>query len=365
MARVLLQKRLHLPKLESLPGGDWLQRWRALMPQCIPRSLRRQIALRNPRLLVRLRGNEAQLFRQMLDEREPIGQLQLGSPASEAPPSLRAPKKGWTAVCMELPADDVLLRKTTMPVQVRDNLRRVLNLEVDRLTPFASAEVYVDAHVNGLLARGTKLDVSLAVCRRDRAADWLALMRESGAAVDRLTWDGAWLGANLLPPEERPRRQRLGSLKSWALITVVLGLTVSALVAPVWQKTVLQEQLDTELRRVRVAAEEVTQVREQLERARQAGVEVLQRKQIQPRMADLLRELTDLLPDGTWVQMLNFRDGEVDIRGESDQATSLISLLERGPGISGVRYRSSVVQVPGTNIGRFHIAFTYSRAQTP
>ncbi len=116
---------------------------------------------------------------------------------------------------------------------------------------------------------------------------------------------------------------------------------------------------------MRIAAEEVQQVRDDLERARLGSVEVLQRKREQPRMTDLLRELTDLLPDGTWVQTLNVRDGAVDLRGESTQATALIGLLEQGPGISQVTFRSPVMQVGGTGQERFHIAFTYSRPEAP
>jgi general secretion pathway protein L len=65
------------------------------------------------------------------------------------------------------------------------------------------------------------------------------------------------------------------------------------------------------------------------------------------------------------VQTLNVREGEVDIRGESTQATALISLLEQGPGISQVTFRSPVMQVGGTGQERFNIAFTYSRSSAP
>jgi general secretion pathway protein L len=61
------------------------------------------------------------------------------------------------------------------------------------------------------------------------------------------------------------------------------------------------------------------------------------------------------------VQTLNFRDEEADIRGESDQATALIGMLERGPGIAAVRFRSPVMQVASTGQERFHISFQYTR----
>jgi len=110
-----------------------------------------------------------------------------------------------------------------------------------------------------------------------------------------------------------------------------------------------------------VQAEEVARVRADLERARLGSVEVLNRKREQPRMTDLLRELTDLLPDNTWVQTMNYREGAADIRGESAQATALIGVLEQGPGIDDVSFRSPVMQVASSGTERFHIAFDYRR----
>jgi general secretion pathway protein L len=178
-------------------------------------------------------------------------------------------------------------------------------------------------------------------------------------------WIGAWPDANLLPPEDRPRRSKIGAITTGLLAALVVLIAAAILITPLWQKTRELEIVQRDLRRVRIAAEEVEQVREDLERARLGSVEVLQRKQGQPRMTDLLRELTDLLPDGTWVQTLNVNDGQADIRGESTQATALIGLLEQGPGISQVTFRSPVMQVGGTGQERFHIAFSYSRLPAP
>jgi hypothetical protein len=76
-------------------------------------------------------------------------------------------------------------------------------------------------------------------------------------------------------------------------------------------------------------------------------------------MIDLLRELTERIPDDTWVQSLEYQSGEVQLRGESGQATALIGLLEQAPGIDGVSFRSPVTQVARTGKERFNLAFTY------
>ena len=336
-----------------------------MLTRCLPRRVKRWLALRRPRLVVVPHGDDAELLRQIGDDRDAIGSVDLRTAGPLDLGIGGAGRHPWHETWIELPASEVLLRTFILPVQVRNNLRQVVGYEIDRLTPFTLKDVYFDARIEGTVARGSKIEVMLAVCRRDRIADWLERLREGRSPATGVRWSGAWSEANVLPPEDRPNRPKLGIVITGLLAALTLFLAAAILITPLWQKAQEQEALERELRRVRIAAEEVQQVRDDLERARLGSVEVLERKREQPRMTDLLRELTDLLPDGTWVQTLNVRDGAVDLRGESTQATALIGLLEQGPGISQVTFRSPVMQVGGTGQERFHIAFTYSRPEAP
>jgi general secretion pathway protein L len=353
-------------KAPSLPGSllldRYLRRWRGALFRCLPRAVRLWVARRRPVLVVSPHGDDAQLSLELLGERESIGGIDLRTSGS-LKDVVGNSKQTWAATLLELPASKVLLRKVQLPVQVADNLRRVVTYEIDRLTPFQVAEVYFDVRVAGTVARGSKLSAELAVCRRDEVAEWLDRLKESAISPSILTWPGAWPGANLLPLSERPRRKRLGTLVTGALVCIVGGLAAAVLASPIWQKDQEQEVLARALRSTRLEAEKVRVLRDELERARLGSVEVLRNKRAQPRMTDLLRELTDLLPDGTWVQTMNYREGDVDIRGESTQATALIGLLEQGPGISDVGFRSPVMQVANTGQERFHISFQYTRPQ--
>jgi general secretion pathway protein L len=144
------------------------------------------------------------------------------------------------------------------------------------------------------------------------------------------------------------------------LAVLVLLLSVATVATPLWQKARLLESLDAEVTRVRSQAVEVDEVRQELEKARQGSTVVLQLKWDEPRVIDLLRELTDRIPDDTWVQSLEYQNQEVQLRGESGQATALIGLLEEAPGIEGVSFRSPVTQVARTGKERFNLAFTFN-----
>jgi Tfp pilus assembly PilM family ATPase/Tfp pilus assembly protein PilN len=62
-----------------------------------------------------------------------------------------------------------------------------------------------------------------------------------------------------------------------------------------------------------------------------------------PRQADLLKELTLLIPDDTYLSDYSFRDGRIDIGGLSPAASRLIPLLEASPLFKGVQFTSAIV----------------------
>jgi general secretion pathway protein L len=330
---------------------------------CLPKAAQDWLASRDRRLIVAPALTSARLVLASGltpgDSGEEVGTLDLTGLAPLPPIVAGGPKELPHRTVLRLPADAVLTRRTSFPAQVREKLPQVIRLELDRLSPFSADQVVYDFSLAPAAKGDTRVAVELAICRRDRVADWIKRLDEAGSPVDQITWEGAWPKANLLPPQERPRRRQpliTGVRLMLVLIVLLLG---ASLATPLWQKARILESLDAEVARARSQAVEVDEVRQDLEQARQGSTVVLQHKWDQPRVIDLLRELTERIPDDTWVQSLEYQDQEVQLRGESGQATALIGLLEEAPGFDGVSFRSPVTQVARTGKERFNLAFEY------
>jgi general secretion pathway protein L len=357
-------------RLPALPGGldptAFVERWREALTSCLPEVLRRALAPREQGFVIVPQGSRALLCQGKGEQRQLLGELDPDSPGAMQAVLAGVKRGGGRGrTIIELAADQVISRSVTFPVQVRNNLAQVVGYEIDRLTPFRSDQVCFDFRLPEAQPRGERLGVEIALCRRDQLKDWLKWLRDAGAPAEQVTWEGAWPKANLLPPQERPQRGVSVLSANKILLLLVVLLTAAVIASPIWQKKRLLEQLDTELADLRSRSDEVYQVRDAIELARQGSLAVLERKSEQPRMTDLLRELTERLPDDTWVQNLDYNEGEVQIRGESSQAAALIRLLEQAPGITDVAFRSPVVQVASTGQERFHISFGFSRADSP
>jgi general secretion pathway protein L len=350
-------------RLPNLGAGFSLEtlvlRWRRELASCLPGRLGEFLAPRDTHLTLVLGEDQAMLRQGLEDSGHRLSELDEGSRATLK--ALVAGRDAEPRSCIELPPNWIITRTLFLPGQARKNLRQVIRYEIDRLTPFHPDQVYYDYRLAEDLAKSGRISVELALCRREPIQGWLARMREAGAPVDRITWPEGWPSVNLLPEAERPkgagRLLSLGTLLGF----LTLILVAATLAGPLWQKTQILSDLNKELANVKGRAAEVNTLREAVESAHKGSVAVLERKSSQAAMIDLLRELTDRLPDGTWVENLEFQGNEVQVRGESIQAAALIGLLEQAPSISGVAFRSPVSQVPNTDRERFHIGFNYQR----
>jgi len=341
---------------------DFLERWREELLSCLPGRLRQFLRRREQCLIVEPEGERAKMLESRNGEPVPVGELDFNASGSMHA-MLAGSRGGNRRMVVRLSEDQILTREVSFPAQVRNNLAQVLAYEMDRLSPFRSDQVYFDYRALENPERRDKVRVELALCQRARVQDWLHRLRDMGAPADQVTWDGAWPKANLLPAAERP--QRGPGLFSWnkLLIALVLSLGAAVLATPLWQMQQIRDERAGQIEELKKRAEKVKEVRAALELARQGSTAALKRKLDQPRMIDLLLELTDRLPDNTWVQNMDFRDGDIQIRGESEQATALINLLDQAPGITAVTFRSPVVQVGGSDRERFHISLKYKRPE--
>ncbi len=326
--------------------------WREALEGCLPARLRER-----PRMRLRREADGWRLWLRRAGEEHLLGEAAPTDPGTLGR-LLASGGKGVERV-LELPADRVLIRRATFPSQVRANLDSVLGYEIERLTPFSRDALYFAWRLAERQPHD-RLAVEIAVVPRGVVDPWLRELREAGAPWPvRLTWEGAWAGADLLPALRRGgggRARRWSGALAWALI---LGLSAMVLATPLWQKRQVVLALGEQLQRARKQAVEVSDLRRRLEQATRSAHALLDRKRSTPSVTRLLQRLTELVPDDSWVSYLDVRKGKVQLRGESPQAAALVERLARQPGFRNVAFRSPVVQIPNSTRERFHIVFDY------
>ncbi|MBK1694764.1 hypothetical protein CKO09_08440 [Chromatium weissei] len=332
---------------------------------CLPAPVRRALAQRQRTLRITVTdANTAQLTLLAGENSETIGTIDLDASAPLPERVLHQCRKFPHCIQLQIPAEAVLTRQVSLPAQVQSNLPQVMRHELDRLSPFQPNDVIFDyVLLPSTTPQPSRITLVLALCRRDRVTDWLTRFNRAGTPIECIDWRGAWTGANLLPSEQRPPPRGRQLNMTHGLLIATLLLVAATLITPIWQKNRHVEALNSELRRMRTQAIAVDEVRQALERTRESGMAVLRQQQTQPSLLALLLELTERLPNDTWIQTFEYNHGIVDLRGESAQATALIAILEQAPSITEVAFKSPVTQIARTGKERFNLSFRVVKDQ--
>jgi len=75
----------------------------------------------------------------------------------------------------------------------------------------------------------------------------------------------------------------------------------------------------------------------------------------------LIDEVTQIIPDDTWLTRFVLKSGELQLQGESSNASSLIQTLESSNYFTDVQFRSPVTQNKISKKDKFHLSARFTR----
>ena len=262
---------------------------------------------------------------------------------------------------VRFPASQALVRILNLPLAAEKNLRQVTGFEMDRLTPFAASQVYYDVVVLERQPAQRRLRAELTALPRPVVEPVLSALRPLGLTPDALEVAGGRPGLNLMPPEQRPRRDFWRHRGLLAVIALSLSLVLLAVLLPIWQQRALVLQSLERIERAQQAANQALALRDQLDQALADSRLLAQKKQSAPTKIELLRELTILLPDDTFLERVQLKGDTGQLIGQSGKALALVGILESSPLFRSVGFTSPVTSDPRTSKDRFVLSAQIGR----
>ena len=322
---------------------------------CLPVSLQRVFSPEPTRLILQVSDGEILALHRDAEGTRGLGRCSLQVPDAEMLLE-DSPTSAWDQVVLCLPADEVLSRTLSLPAAAEANLHQVVGFELDRFTPFTPEQVYYDARVVERNPAVKRLQVALTVALRPMVDSLLERIAKMGIQPDSISVIDADGSVNLLPPEKRPRRNRAKYRFQWILAALMLVLLLVAAAVPLWQQRALVISLLPKVQAAQVRAERILALREQLQSSIESAGFLVQKKQRMPLVIDIIDELTRILPDNTYVEQLNLKDGAVQVRGQSQEASALIGLVEGSALFRNVTFLSPVTADRRTGRDRFFLS---------
>ena len=296
---------------------------------------------------------EAVLRRQRRDRN--LGPFDLDGPglrALQAAVSGRRPP----ATVLRLPPALLLEREVLLPLAAEREPERVLAYEMDRITPFSSAEVFwTYAAERRDRARG-RLHLRLSVVTRVAVQSLLEALGRAGLAPTVLEVPSS-AGPVRRIAMQRPdsRRERLARTARIAAASGCAVLAAAAVAVPFARQSAALSRVDRRMEALRPQVAQAEALRRQIA-ASTASVDVVaaERARVGDALA-VLAAVTELLPDDTVLTDFTLRQGKLTISGQSAAAARLIAAMSADPVIRNPDFAASVTRIDNGRADLFSI----------
>jgi general secretion pathway protein L len=346
--------------------GEFFRWWRSELTGMLPDSWRRRFERRHDTVLLSVAGDHARISRRDNGRSEELGQIDMTLP--DAGERMAAVMGGMSAdstrVEVAVAPEKVLLKQVQLPLAAEENLRQVVGFEMQRQTPFRAEQVYFNYRIVARRPHSQQLDVQLSVVPRtviegvmDSVAGWNLKPEESAAKSDQD--DRVFAFA----PADAGQRPTSGFQRGLLIVNLVLLIAVVAI--PFVQQRHYLDQLRARLGEIREAATTASNLQQRIDQHQARSRYLFAQKSGRPASVQLLEELSQRLPDDTWLFRVEVRDGKVHLQGTSTRASALIAELEGARFLKDVHFASPVTQDGASGRERFHISARIVAPATP
>ena len=273
-----------------------------------------------------------------------------------------------TPVAVSLGEDQVLLRRLRLPESLESSAKAAVEFEVAASTPFPSE----DTVFGWRIAERQEGEIILSIAIAGRGSAEAALdswYREYSKAPGWPTelWvveDGPGRGHIELEgfTDDLRKQQYLSKLRSISLLfAFYCAATLAALMLPAAASSFRARSVTSEYNGVREVASTIELSQRELAIRGEQLAELRRAVSQRADQSAWLNHLADITPDGTYLELLQLRDGLVEIRGYSDNAANYLRLLTEQQGFTEVSATSAFVRDQRSGLERFSIKWGLQR----
>lgn len=327
------------------PAGQFFSWWGEALRDAMPAKLRARMQYARRHLLIRVYDGEIALS---IDDGGTIQSLDSFSVEQDVQIQRQRildllQEHELTEVHRDLLMSEVEVLRTrvVMPLAAEANLRQALAYEMDRHTPFRAEEVFFAWHDLSRDREAGQLAFELCVTPRKPVNAHIELLGRLGLApsgVDVATDDGV-AGINLLPEALRYHIVNQQARVNWAIGTATVFLMIFVMAQSLWLREHQIQAIGEAIDNVRAEAMAVQQIRKQIDDASEAAGFLQSRKIQNGYKIEVLAELTRILPEDTFLDRLSMHEETTQMQGKSDNAQSLIELINASPYFENASFR--------------------------
>jgi len=272
----------------------------------------------------------------------------------------RNQSKEGTALNIQINSTEVLTRQVSLPASTEENLYAVIQYEMDRYTPFKKEDVYFDYRIEERDKERQTIKVLLIVVRKEILDSVISSMQSSHVhlrnidIVNTHNPEQTLNNVNLLREHSDIGKSKKLSNK-WLLATA-LGLLLLTGLTPIVMNYFQIHKLNSELKSLEGTVTKVKQLQNEYTKMQDQVGYLINIKDKNPSIVEMLDLLTKVIPDHTYVQRFSFEGGLLSIQGLSASASDLIAIIDQTGLFNDIRFAAPVTQSGENNLERYSIS---------
>lgn len=343
-------------------AGKFLAWWGGELLACLPGGLRRFIVPPQTLLVIEiLKGGALRFSALTAAGAETLLTTQPRGGIADDIAGVQALAGNADGVVIALPETCGVKRRIDLPAAARENLDEVVQMEMDRMTPFKAEEVYFQTGRPEPGRTKEMIALDLTVVPRSVADDAIKMARAVGIEPDTLSLGPpAGDGANLLAIDgsPTPKAPRLLSRGFAIAATLLIAATIAV---PFLQQSRRIAALEAEIAAAGGGAKADAQLR--LAALGEGARRIAALHGEAPFAIALLDEISRALPKGTWLTEIELDRQKLSLAGLSDNAPALIAVLEQLPHLQAVKFDEPVAADDGRRKDRFRLSAAIAGAK--
>ena len=241
---------------------------------------------------------------------------------------------------LRVPPSLVLEREVSLPLAAERDMERVVAYDMERLTPFTTAEVFWGVSLlTRDKARG-KIQLSLTIVPRTALADLLDRLIAAGLTPQ-----------NLEIPGEIPRSIRLNhdtrgsnGRRTQLAYAAIAALLVLVLISPFLRQTSDLASLERRENSMQSQLTEAQKLRDTIMGSGTGGDAVLADTKRVGDALSALAAITEILPNTAYLNEFTMRERKINLSGLATSAAPLIAALSNDPRIRNPAFSAPVTR---------------------
>jgi general secretion pathway protein L len=249
-----------------------------------------------------------------------------------------------------------LFRPLELPRQAVDFLDGIIRAQIDRLTPW-NAQDAVFGWTRPVDIALDRIALSIVAAPRSMVSSFVHVLDGRGAASVTISTSGASTDAAPIAVFTQRAQGTLQIGRMRRMLAAAILIAAAAAVGSMTLNAMTSDGSDAELQDLsrKIAARRAAMRLGDGTLVSSAERALAQRKQATPSSVLVLEELSKILPDHTYITELHIEGDKLQLVGVTQDAPSLIELIEQSAQFTRATFFAPTTQTPGDPGERFHI----------